>query len=205
MRIVQSIPSSGRLRRGPALRCGYVRHTTLRRRRFSRGAGHERRGARSLTVGTIAMCGTTTPGARGAREPMGQHGRARRQNRDQQDPVARLRVSRGPAGVLRREIRSLPRCWRPIQTTADTGVSQGIAHHGDQALPFAAASQLRLDRQDDGIEIRPLAFFPPQRRGDLRLAQPDLGRHGYPHFSKYAPMTFRPASPNRAAGLNYDD
>ena len=30
----------------------------------------------------------------------------------------------------------------------------------DQALSLAAASQLRLDRQDDGIEIGPLALFP---------------------------------------------
>ena len=43
----------------------------------------------------------------------------------------------------------------------------------DEALPLAGASQLRLDRHDDGIEIGPLALSPLQRRADLRLAQAD--------------------------------
>jgi hypothetical protein len=52
----------------------------------------------------------------------------------------------------------------------------------DEALPLAGASQLRLDRQDDGIEIGPLALSCLQRRGDLCPAQPDfdpIGRDGY--------------------------
>src|SRR5256885_4652252 len=54
----------------------------------------------------------------------------------------------------------------------------------DEALPLAGASQLRLDRQDDGIEIGPLARSSGlQRRGDLLPAQPDfdpIGRYGCP-------------------------
>ena len=51
------------------------------------------------------------------------------------------------------------------------------------ALPLAGASQLRFDRQDDGIEIGPLARSRLQRRGHLRLAQQDfdsIGRDVYP-------------------------
>jgi hypothetical protein len=53
----------------------------------------------------------------------------------------------------------------------------------DEALPLAAASQLRLDRQDDGIEIGPLALSLLQCSGYLRPAQPDfdpIGRDGSP-------------------------
>ena len=52
----------------------------------------------------------------------------------------------------------------------------------DEALPLAGASQLGVDRQDDRIEIRPLArSFRLQRRGDLRPAQANfdpIGRDG---------------------------
>jgi hypothetical protein len=52
----------------------------------------------------------------------------------------------------------------------------------DEALPLADASQLGLDRHDDGIEIGPLArSFRLRRRGDLRPAQADfdpVGRDG---------------------------
>ena len=45
----------------------------------------------------------------------------------------------------------------------------------DEALPFSGASQLRFDRQDNGIEVRLLSQSPClQRRGDLRPAQPDF-------------------------------
>jgi hypothetical protein len=54
----------------------------------------------------------------------------------------------------------------------------------DEALLPAGASQLRFDRHDDGIEIRPLARCSGlQGRGDLFPAQPDfdpIGRYGYP-------------------------
>jgi hypothetical protein len=52
----------------------------------------------------------------------------------------------------------------------------------DEALPLAGALQIRLDRQDDGIEIgrvTPSSHF--QRRGDVRPAKPDfdpIGRDG---------------------------
>ena len=45
----------------------------------------------------------------------------------------------------------------------------------DEALPFAGASQLRFDRQGDGVDIRPLAPSSRfQRRGDFRAVQPDV-------------------------------
>ena len=54
----------------------------------------------------------------------------------------------------------------------------------DEALPLAGASQLRFDRQGDGVDIRPLAPSSRfQRRGDFRAVQPDvdpIGRNGYP-------------------------
>ncbi|HEX3494696.1 MAG TPA: hypothetical protein VHT48_04910 [Methylocella sp.] len=68
----------------------------------------------------------------------------------------------------------------------------------DQALSLATASQLRLDRQDDGIEIGPLALFLCSAAAIFawlsRISDP-IGRDGYPHFSKHAPMTFSRRAP----------
>ena len=54
----------------------------------------------------------------------------------------------------------------------------------DEALPLAGAPQLRFDRQDDRIEIRPVAPSSSfKRRGDFRAVHPDvdpIGRNGYP-------------------------
>jgi hypothetical protein len=44
----------------------------------------------------------------------------------------------------------------------------------DEALPLAGASQLRFDRQGNGVDIRPLAPFSRfQRSGDFRTVQSD--------------------------------
>ena len=52
----------------------------------------------------------------------------------------------------------------------------------DEALALAGTPHLRFDRQDNGVEIGPLASCPhPQRRGDVHPTQPDvdpIGRNG---------------------------
>jgi hypothetical protein len=69
--------------------------------------------------------------------------------------------------------------------SAEAGVDFSLgAIPDDEALVLAGAPHLRFDRQDDGIEIGPLAPFPHlQRRGDLCPAQLDfdpIGRDGDP-------------------------
>src|ERR1700693_6079201 len=53
----------------------------------------------------------------------------------------------------------------------------------DEALALAGAPHLRFDRQDNGVEIGPLASSPHlQRRGDVHPTQPDfdpIGRYAY--------------------------
>src|ERR1700726_4786325 len=86
----------------------------------------------------------------------------------------------------------MPRCWpernwfwiaKASLISAFVDLSLG-AILDDKALPLAGASQLRFDRQGDGVEIRPLArSFRLQRRGDVRPSQADfdpIGRDGYP-------------------------
>jgi hypothetical protein len=79
-------------------------------------------------------------------------------------------------------------CFWIANASPDHGGEAGVdfslgAILNDEALPLAGASQLRLNRHDDGIEIGPLARSRLQRRGDLRPAQADfdpIGRDGYP-------------------------
>ena len=76
-------------------------------------------------------------------------------------------------------------CERIFDQFDEAGVYFGLGTiRDDEAFSLAGASQLRFDRQGDGVDIRPLAPSPRfQRRGDFRAVQPDvdpIGRNGYP-------------------------